>query len=59
MKIKHININSAAIIVMFTIVLIAGIVEKSCEALEVAVIMALLFNTEFTIHVHRKVDENG
>lgn len=54
MKIKHINMNSAFIIVMFTIVLIAGIVEKSCEALEVAVIMALLFNTEFTIHVHRK-----
>lgn len=58
MKIKHININSAAIIIMFTIVLIAGIVKKSCEALEVAVIMALLFNTEFKIHVHKKEGEN-
>lgn len=57
MKIKHTDINSALILIMFTIVLIAGITKRSCEALEIAILMALLFNTEFTIHVHRKGGE--
>lgn len=56
MNIKHIII-SIFIIVLFIVVLITGIVKQSCEALEVAIFMALLFNIELTINVPRKGGE--